>query len=107
MGHTHHGHADSAYYTEQLCTIGVCGAMGAVAVIMSMRKDVLTLILAPSFHPYVFWGGVALLVTVAVRAVSVWKTVAATPANHEHHHDHEHDCGGGHAECSSHDHDHE
>src|SRR5438067_6640018 len=105
MGHTHHDHADSAYYTEQLCTIGVCGAMGAVAVLMSTRSEVLSLILAPAFHPYVFWGGVALLVTVAIRAIAVWKTVAANRGHEHQHHDHEHDCGTEHADCSSHDHD--
>lgn len=107
MGHTHDHPKDSAYYTEQLCTIGVCGAMGAVAVLMSTKKDVLSLILAPSFHPYVFWGGVALLLTVAVRAISVWKTVGTSHGHEEHHHDHEHDCCGGHADCASHEHDHD
>lgn len=110
MGHDHHHHIDAAYYTEQLCTIGICGAMGAVAVVMARDKDLMGLILSPTFHPYVFWGGVVLLVTVAVRAVCVWKTVGANAHAHEDHHhhdhDHEHDCCGEHAGCASHDHDH-
>lgn len=113
MAHEHHHHADAAYYTEQLCTIGICGFMGAVAVLMSRDKTLMSLILSPTFHPFVFWGGVALLVTVAVRAVCVWKTVGNSGAHeHQHHdhnhsHDHEHECCGSHEECASHDHTHE
>ncbi len=109
MSHEHHHHADAAYYTEQICTIGICGFMGAVAVLMASDRQLMGLILSPTFHPFVFWGGIALLVTVAVRAVCVWKTVGNAQQHHHHHHDHghDHDCCGEHAACDSHDHDHE
>jgi uncharacterized membrane protein YcgQ (UPF0703/DUF1980 family) len=105
MGHDHHHGGDvSTYYVEQLCTIGVCGAFGAVA-IMLYSRNTLRIFLDPKFHPFVLGAGIALLVMVAIRAVSVWQT-AGGAADHNHDHCHGHDCSHDH-EHDHHDHDHE
>jgi uncharacterized repeat protein (TIGR03943 family) len=103
MAHVH-THDRSAYYVEQLCTIGIGGALGGIA-IMLWARGLLFLILAPKFHLWVLLGGIALLVLVAVRAVTVWLNVGQTDhAQDHHHHDHDHvDCGHDHEHC---DHDH-
>jgi hypothetical protein len=106
VGHTHtHSHDDRAYYLEQLCTIGTCGALGVVAILM-YRWQWLG-ILAEAFHLPVLLGGIALLVIVAIRAVALWKAVGARAAHEHHPHEQEHehcDHDHGHEHC---DHDHE
>ena len=47
MGHDHSHDDPKSYFVEQLCTIGICGAMGAVAVLMSSNKELMSLILSP------------------------------------------------------------
>lgn len=112
MAHTHdHGHDHNSYYVEQLCAVGVCGALAAIAVLWWSR-DIFFLV--PAFRLPVLIGGGVLLLLVAVRAVSLWILVgkarpAATPAK-DHHHDHDHahcdhDHSHDHAHCD-HDHDH-
>lgn len=102
MAHDHHHHGESArdYFVEQLLTIFVVGALGAVGILM-YRDGKLQYILAPAFHLPVLIGGVAVLVMVAVRAVAVWQEAGAVQAHH-HHHDHVHDHHGHH---HHHDHD--
>lgn len=108
MGHGHdHAEDRTTYYIEQLCTIGVCGAFGGIAVMM-YKRDILKLFLDPKFHPFVLWAGIALLVMVVVRAVAVWRSAGQTGHSHEHAHDHEHgaDCPD-HGHACSHDHSHD
>ncbi|HEV3255937.1 MAG TPA: hypothetical protein VG013_03585 [Gemmataceae bacterium] len=121
MDHVHEEDR-STYYLEQLCMIGMCAALGGVAIAMGPR-GMLDKILAPKFHLPVLLGGYALLALAAVRAVALWQSVGkigSIPAqhhnhDHEHGHDHEHasttephvhsheaghDCG----DCDDHDH---
>lgn len=89
MGHDHAHDDPKAYYVEQLCTIGIAGALGGIAVMLYQRQ--LLWFLAPKVQPWVLGGGIALLVLVAVRAVVVWfQAGKATADAHDHHHDHEH-----------------
>lgn len=127
MAHSHdHSHDPSSYYIEQLCTIGICGTLGGVAVTMYARK-MLGLFLDPKFHPFVLYAGLTLIVLVVIRAVAVWQTVGTMKTEHSHDHDHAHGSGHhehehthecahghehhhdhshGHAECHDHSHDH-
>src|SRR5688500_14495089 len=68
----HHHHGAGEYYLEQLLSIGICGSFAVVAVLM-YRSDKLRLILVPQFHPWVFWGGVALFALTLVRVVALWR----------------------------------
>lgn len=101
MGHDHHHHHGESlreYFTEQLLTIFVVGLFGAVAVLM-YTSGKLNYLLVKEFHLPVLIGGIAVLVLVAIRAVSVWREAGEAQAHdHDrHHHDHGH----------SHSHDHE
>jgi uncharacterized membrane protein YcgQ (UPF0703/DUF1980 family) len=103
MAHVHtHEEDSSTYYLEQLFMVGICGALGGVAVMM-WWQDKLKWVLAPTFHVYVFWGGVVLLLLVAVRAVSLWRAAGNLQAAPDHHHDHDHEH---HHEHEHHDHEH-
>jgi uncharacterized membrane protein YcgQ (UPF0703/DUF1980 family) len=106
MGHDHdhgHSHGHSDYYLEQLFTIGVCGALGAVGFLLWYHGILTrTKMLTPSLQWTVVAGSLTLLFLVVVRAIVVWKSVGevgkkSTPA-----HDHDHD----HGSCG-HDHSHE
>jgi hypothetical protein len=103
MGHEH-AHDPKTYYVEQLCTIGICGALGGIAVMLYVT-DLLWFI-APKIQTWVLLGGIALLVLVAIRAVVVWVQAGRMRLEmadaHDHHHDHDHD----HAHDHDHDHDH-
>jgi hypothetical protein len=59
------------YFTEQLLTILVCGLFGFAAIQM-WRNNMLEF-LAPQFRNPVLYGGIGVLVLVALRAVAVWK----------------------------------
>jgi hypothetical protein len=73
MAHSHLGcQSPRDYFTEQLLTILVCGALGFVGIQM-YTGDMLKYILAPKFHDAVLVGSVAVLALVAVRAVAVWR----------------------------------
>lgn len=102
MAHDHHHHGDSLrnYFTEQLLTIFVVGAFGAVAILM-YQTDRLRFILAEPFRLPVMIGGLAVLAIVVLRALSVWKEAGAM---HDHDHDHSH--GHDHSHDHSHGHDH-
>src|SRR5262245_1681405 len=93
MAHTHE-HDHEGYFLDQLFSIALCGALGAIAVLMFVRKKMLTIILAPAFHPYVLAGGIALLVLGAIRAIALWKYAGEIG----HHHD-EHDGPCEHESC--------
>jgi hypothetical protein len=121
MSGAHQHKHDSSYYLEQLWTIGTCGALGIVMVLLWYYR-VLAIFLDKKFHDPVLWGGLALLALVGVRAVDLWiasrRLKAVMPVansnqeptshedhencehdhhHHEDHHDHEHEkAGNGH-----------
>ncbi len=73
MAHSHSGcQSPRDYFTEQLLTILVCGALAFVGIEL-YRSDRLRHILAPQFHLPVLIGSISVLVLVAVRAISVWR----------------------------------
>ncbi len=73
MPHSHFGcQSPRDYFTEQLLTILVCGALAFVGIQM-YRNDMLKYILAPQFHPWVLVGSIGVLVLVAVRGLAVWR----------------------------------
>ena len=82
MPHSHSGcQSPRDYFTEQLLTILVCGALAFVGIEL-YRTDRLRHILAPQFHLPVLIGSISVLVLVAVRAVSVWREAGElTPLN--------------------------
>jgi hypothetical protein len=113
---------------EQLCTIGVCGLLGIVAVLAYYQKFLASTdppVLATYLHRYVLYSGFSILALVVFRGVTLWFSVKRKTtvqlddhhhhgedcshdhdhdheiAEHEHHHDHDHE------ECHHHDHDHE
>jgi hypothetical protein len=110
MSHGHDHHHGNTYYLDQLCTIATCGALGGVAVLMyALRgpdgKTKLDLILAPQFFIPVLLGGVALVLMVAIRAVTLWREAGTVKQNgHDHDHSHEHDHGHDHSHDHAHDH---
>src|SRR5439155_15770777 len=116
--HDHDHHHGGSYYLDQICTIGACGALGIVAVLLSSLKDDagnlrLSYILAPQFFNWVFAGGIVLLSLSAIRAVCWWQEAGRASAHahdhghaHEYHHDHDHGHGHGHDHAHNHGHDH-
>src|SRR5262245_44223376 len=73
MAHSHLGcQSPRDYFTEQLLTILVCGALAFVGIEM-YRNGMLEYILAPQFHLYVIIGSVAVMLLVIVRALAVWR----------------------------------
>jgi hypothetical protein len=102
-----HSHAEdrSSYYVEQLCTLGICGLLGGVTV-MLWYQNLLRYILAPKFHQPVLWGGVAILVLVVLRAVALWVEAGKSAPGHTHDHDHAHDHGHDHEHEHAHEHHH-
>jgi uncharacterized repeat protein (TIGR03943 family) len=118
MAHDHDHHHGGSYYLDQICTIGACGALGIIAVLLSCLKDDsgnvrLNYIVAPQFHNWVFAGGITLLILSAIRAVCLWQEAGRAAAHvpdhqhgHDHAHDHHHDHGHDHAQDHAHSHDH-
>jgi uncharacterized membrane protein YcgQ (UPF0703/DUF1980 family) len=105
MAHTHdHVHDPSAYYTQQLCTIGICGGLGGVCIMLYV-SDRLQYVLVPQFHDMVLWSGITLVALVAIRAIALWFDAGKTMPghDHDHHHDHDHNHHG----HDHHDHGHE
>jgi hypothetical protein len=113
MAHEHsHDHASDL--TEQLCTLGIAGAIGLVTVLMYTQNK-LRWVLVEKLHIYVFLSGVALLALVALRAMLLFASStrrSPAEAEHEHgpgcdhNHDHVHDHGHDHHHDHDHDHDH-
>mgnify|MGYP001475997903 FL=1 len=113
MAHDHDHHHGGTYYVDQLCTIATCGALGIVAILMyrgsgPSGQPKLSYILAPQFFVPVLVGGIALLVLVTIRAITLWRQAGeARSCDHSHcAHDHGHDHGDGHAHAHDHAHDH-
>jgi hypothetical protein len=128
MAHSHaHAEPESTYFLDQLCTIAVCGLLGLTAIGLYSKGWLQTKFgLIDRFHIPVLAGGIALLVLVLLRAISVWRqsgqvraaryAAALEHGDHEHNeecqHDHGHDEGEkcdhdhGHAHSHSHGHDH-
>src|SRR4051794_14103213 len=93
MAHDHsHHHSRAEYYLEQIFTIGVCGALGIVAIRMYGTGKLY--ILNPSFHSWVLAGGIGLLIMAVVRGIAVWMSVEEPTAVAAHDHG---DCGHDHA----------
>ena len=110
MAHAHEHPHDNTYYLDQLCTIGACGALGLVAILMyrssgPANQSKLSYILAPQFFIPVLAGGIALIALVIVRAITLWKE-AGQSKPHEHHHDHAHDHTHAHHHHHEHTHNH-
>ncbi|HYH65794.1 MAG TPA: hypothetical protein VD866_13940 [Urbifossiella sp.] len=99
--HHHHGESARDYFVEQLLTIFVVGALGAVGILM-YRDGKLGYILAAPFHLPVLIGGIAVLVLVAVRAVAVWQEAGQAHAHP--HHEHGPDCNHDHGPAEKHGH---
>src|SRR2546428_229519 len=102
MAHTHSVEDRNVYYVEQLCTIGFCGALGIVQILLYHYK-VLEIILTSKFHIWVLLSGIVLTGLAVIRAVVLW--VSAGQANQEHAHDP--DCCHDHDPEHNHDHNHE
>lgn len=111
MAHVHTEDASNVYI-EQLCTIGICGAMGTVALLVWRDPRMLNVMLIPAFHWQVLASGIVLLGLAAIQAVALWISVGRARAvvPHEHHHEHEHGHEHGHDHVHTHEphnHDHE
>ena len=104
-GHGPHGEDRSAYYLDQLFTIGVCGALAAVT-IMLWQSNILKAMLHEKFHIWVALGGISLLAIVVIRAIAVWQSVDEQPPEHEHGPECDHSHGHGHGHDHDHDHGH-
>jgi hypothetical protein len=112
MAHVHE--KNSTYFLEQLCTIGACGALGGVAIMLWVLPDGINF-LGPQFQkPFgqawlspVLWGGAAVVVFVLIRAVAVWFSVGKPTVTHDHDHGHDHgheQVPGDHEHAHDHDH---
>src|SRR5262245_53909213 len=113
MPHGHDHSHDEGYFLDQIFSVALCGAIGGIATLMAWpwgEKRMLVRILDVRFHPYVFAGGLTLLVLVVIRAVALWQQAGEVEHGHSHaHHEHDHDhhrgaCG--HEHCD-HDHGHD
>jgi hypothetical protein len=101
MAHDHVHPHNSTYYLDQLCTIAACGALGGVAIMMYLDGR-LAYILTPFFFVPVLVGGIALVLMVVVRAITLWQEAGAIKSHDEHDHSHQ-----DHGHVHSHDHAHE
>ena len=81
--HHHHGESRSDYFTEQLLTIFVVGALGFVAVQL-YQGQMLGVILAKQFHLPVLIGGIVVLAIVVLRAIAVWREAGEVHDQHSH-----------------------
>lgn len=109
-GHTH-DHA--GFYAEQICTVVISGALGAVASILYLQGT-LRFMLAEKFHIWVLLGGITLLALAIVRVMGLGRALAARrvgqnhaglhehghehPAEDHHHHKDRGHCDHGHAQ---------
>ena len=110
MAHVHAGEDRTAYFMDQLCTIGFCGAIGVVQILL-WHYDILKQILVPGFHIPVLISGISLTILALVRGTYLWLSVGAETGeqkqadccDHDHGHVHEHD----HQHEHGHDHEHQ
>jgi hypothetical protein len=110
MAHSHahaHGEAESTYFLDQLCTIAVCGLLGATAV-MAYRTDMLgkRINLIKEFHVPVLVAGIALILMAVLRAAAVWQLAGRAKAVPVDEHEHGEACGHDHDPGEQCDHDH-
>jgi hypothetical protein len=106
MAHTHAAEKN-VYYLDQLCTIGFCGALGLVQILL-WNYGVLNLILDPKFHLPVLVSGIVLAALAVVRGISLWIAVGQAKAHsHDHACDHDHDHDHGYEHVHEHSHEHE
>jgi hypothetical protein len=108
-----HSHSEdrSTFYLEQVCTLGICGLLGAVTILL-WQQDLLRYVLAAKFHQPVLWGGIALILLVFLRGLALVLESRNRTTNesrdHDHeHHDHGHNHETGHHHHVGHDHDHD
>lgn len=101
----HHDHDPGSYFVEQICTIGICGAIGGIAIMLYVR-GILDLMMIPVYHIPVVIGGALLLAVVVLRAIAVWREAGTLKHAHTHVHGEECDHGHGHGEACDHDHGH-
>src|SRR5947209_8401865 len=87
MAHVHQDEG-AAFYYEQVCTMATCGALGVVMVLL-WRCNVLAIFLDPKFHAPVLWGGIALLLLVALRLISLALAIRRGQFVHGHAHEEE------------------
>ncbi|CAN5288292.1 hypothetical protein BH11PLA2_BH11PLA2_10610 [soil metagenome] len=85
--HAHHDHG--AENVEQLLTVGICGAFGAVATIVGVQalttnSGLLKITLNPDFWPWVLGGGIALLFLSAVRGIMLFRSAGGECCQHDH-----------------------
>ncbi len=110
MAHDH-DHSGESYYLDQLCTIGICAAIGLVMFLLWYWNALYYL--KSTFAVFVMLGGSALMILAAIRGVALWITVgrdkkkAAALHQHHHQHGHDHHHDHDHAHCHDHDHGHE
>jgi hypothetical protein len=95
MADDHYHHDEGSYYLEQLFTIGISAALGAVAIMLYLQ-DKLRYMLAEKFYVPVFAGGIALVVLAIVRAAVLWTSVDRSVHVHDHNHEHNHNHDHGH-----------
>jgi hypothetical protein len=94
MAHTH-SVDDKRYCLEQLCTIGFCGALGAVQILL-YRYDVLGLILVDAFHVWVLLSGIFLKGLAVMRGAALLFLAGRATAADAHNHCCSHDHGADH-----------
>ena len=76
MAHTHSVEDRNVYYIEQLCTIGFCGALGIVQILLYHYK-VLEIILTSKFHIWVLLSGIVLTTCPLLVTVITWLATSA------------------------------
>src|ERR1700730_10517968 len=77
-----HIHEDSdTYYLDQLCLIALSAAFGGVCLTLYfLNTNMLKLMLAPQFHEFILWSGIALLVLAVIRSAVLWRQVGQSAA---------------------------
>ncbi len=102
MAHTHEQDR-TTFYVAQLSTIGVCGLLGVICILL-YQQNLLRFILAENRHFVVPIAGGALLGLVALRSLVLLTSSRQGDAHHDHDPCHGHDCDHDHEHDHSHDH---
>ncbi len=107
MAHDHSHHEEDNYFLDQLCMVAISGGYAMLCLTMYIwRPSMLKLILAPQFHNFILFSGIALFFLVLVRAITLWRLAGKSNLSHSHDHIHDHDHSHSHDHAHSHDHDH-